>query len=73
MPTEIFPSSYECDCGHRSDFFETTVWDAKAMSHTKKVYLADSASDEHTIVFYHGKMIAILCSNQQSTKPGKHE
>jgi hypothetical protein len=25
MPKEIFPSSFECDCGHQSDFFENTV------------------------------------------------
>ena len=25
MPKEIFPSSFECDCGHESDFSERTV------------------------------------------------
>jgi hypothetical protein len=61
MPTEIFPSSFECDCGHQSDFFEHTIREAKAMSQQKKVYLADSAPEEHTIVFYRGKMVAIQC------------
>jgi hypothetical protein len=35
MPKEIFPSSYECDCGHQSHFFENTIREAKAMSHKK--------------------------------------
>jgi hypothetical protein len=61
MPKEIFPSSYLCDCGHQSDFFENTIREAKAMSQKKKVYLADSAPEEHTIVFYRGKMVAIQC------------
>src|SRR5438128_10487523 len=58
MPKEIFPSSFECDCGHQSDFFENTVREMKAMSQKKKVYLADAAPEEHTIVFYRGKMVA---------------
>src|SRR5256885_13241552 len=64
MPKEIFPSSFECDCGHQSDFFENTVREMKAMSRKKKVYLADSAPEEHTIVFYRGKMVAIQCPKQ---------
>jgi hypothetical protein len=69
MPKEIFPSSFECDCGHQSDFFENTVREMKAMSQKKKVYLADSAPEEHTIVFYRGKMVEIQCPKQaQSPK-----
>jgi hypothetical protein len=69
MPKEIFPSSYLCDCGHQSDFFENTIREAKAMSQKKKVYLADSAPEEHTIVFYRGKMVAIQCpQHAQSSK-----
>jgi hypothetical protein len=64
MPKEIFPSSFECDCGHQSDFFENTVREMKAMSQKKKVYLADSAPEEHTIVFYRGKMVEIQCPKQ---------
>jgi hypothetical protein len=41
----------------------------KAMSQKKKVYLADSAPEEHTIVFYRGEMVAIQCPKQaQSPK-----
>jgi len=36
----------------------------KAMSQRKKVYLADSAPEEHTIVFYRGKMVEIQCPKQ---------
>ncbi len=66
MPKEIFPSSYLCDCGHQSDFFENTIREIKAMSLKKKVRLGDSATPEHTIVFYKGAMIDIICPNQQT-------
>jgi hypothetical protein len=64
MPEEISPSSYECDCGHQSHFFENTIREMKAMSRKKKVYLGDSAPDEHTIVFYKGKMVDIICPKE---------
>src|SRR4030095_7844657 len=72
MPKEIFPSSFECDCGHQSDFFENTVRELKAMSQKKKVYLRDAAPEEHTIVFYRGKLVEIQCPKQppsRETKP----
>src|SRR5215470_9059538 len=69
MPKEIFPSSFECDCGHQSDFAERIVRDLRAMSQKKKVYLADSAPEEHTIVFYRGKLVEIQCPKQ----PHSHE
>jgi hypothetical protein len=65
MPKEIFPSSYVCDCGHQSDFFENTIREIKAMSLKKKVRLGDSAPQEHIIVFYKGEMIDIICPYQQ--------
>ena len=46
MPKEIFPSSYECDCGHQSHFSENTIREIKAMSRKKKVRLGDSEPDE---------------------------
>jgi len=61
MPEEIFPSSYLCDCGHQSDFFENTIREAKSMSFKKRIYLSDSEQEEHTIVFYKGKMVDIIC------------
>src|SRR4030095_3701407 len=71
MPKEIFPSSFECDCGHQSDFSERTVRDIKAMSQKKKVYLADSAPGEHTIVFYRGKLGEIKCTKQAQSPETK--
>jgi hypothetical protein len=64
MPKEIFPSSFECDCGHQSHFSERGIKELKAMSQKKKVYLADAAPEEHTIVFYRGKMVEIQCPKQ---------
>jgi hypothetical protein len=69
MPKEIFPSSYECDCGHQSHFFENTIKEAKARSRKKKIYLGDLETDEHTIVFYHGEMIDILCPRRKPEEP----
>src|SRR5437867_4101195 len=71
MPKEIFPSSFACDCGHQSDFFENTVREMKAMSQKKKVYLADSAPEEHTIVFYRGKLVEIQCPKQAQSPETK--
>ncbi len=66
MPKEIYPSSYVCDCGHQSDFFENTINEIKAQSHKRKVYLDDSEPDEHTIVFYRGEMVDVLCPRKES-------
>src|SRR4029453_8093227 len=71
MPKEIFPSSFECDCGHQSDFSERTVRELKAMSQKKKVYLADSAPEEHTIVFSRGKLVEIQCPKQAQSRETK--
>jgi len=68
MPKEIFPSSYVCDCGHQSDFFENTIREIKNMSRKKKVYLGDSEPDEHIIVFYKGEMVDVICPKQQRVK-----
>jgi len=62
MPREIFPSSYECDCGHQSHFFENTVYEMKKMCQKKRVKLGDSSrNNEHWIVFDKGKMVDIIC------------
>jgi hypothetical protein len=67
MPREIFPSSYQCDCGHQSDFFENTIREVKAESFKKRIYLSDSEREEHTIVFYKGEMVEILCPKKKGT------
>ena len=62
MAKELFPSSFECDCDHESHFFENTVREMKKMSEKKRVLLRDSDSkEEHTIVFYKGNAIEVIC------------
>jgi hypothetical protein len=68
MPKEIFPSSYECDCGHQSHFFENTIKAMKAMSQNKRIRLGDSAAEEHTIVFHKGEMVENLCPKQYGSR-----
>jgi hypothetical protein len=68
VPKEIGLSSYECDCGHQSHFFANTIREAKAISHKRTVRLGDSETDEHTIVFEHGKMVDILCPKTDSPR-----
>ena len=75
MPKELFPSSFECDCGHQSDFSEGTVREMKRMSLRKEARLADgSGPTGHIIVFRGGKMVDILCPerrrNLSARKPG---
>ena len=76
MPREIYPSSFECDCGCQSDFCEGTVNEMKRMSLTKEVRLGDGPGpDEHFIVFRGGKMVDIRCpkhgKKERSRKTGK--
>lgn len=61
MAIELYPSSFRCDCGHQSDFFENTVSDMKNMSIRKRVTLGDSEDNEHRIVFFKSKAIEIIC------------
>lgn len=61
MPKEIYPSSYECDCGHQSHFSENTIREAKAAGRTREIHLGDSEVNEHTIVFFRGEMVGIMC------------
>jgi hypothetical protein len=68
VPKQIDFSSYECDCGHQSHFFQNTIKEVKSISHKRTVYLGDSEADEHTIVFKHGEMIEILCPRTDSQR-----
>ncbi len=61
MAIKLIPSSFQCDCGHESDFFENTVRDMERMSKIKRVRLGDGEKTGHTIVFYKGKAIEIIC------------
>jgi hypothetical protein len=68
MPKEIVPSSYECDCGHQSHFFENTIKAMKAMSQNKRIRLVDSETEEHIIVFHRGEMVEIPCPKQYGSR-----
>ena len=61
MAIELYPSSFRCDCGHESDFFENTVRDMEKESKKKRVTLGDGEDNEHTIVFFKGEAIEIIC------------
>jgi cobalamin biosynthesis Mg chelatase CobN len=61
MAVHLFPSSYRCDCGHQSDFFENTIKEISAASQKRRQHLADSTEEEHTIEFTGGKAVAVLC------------
>jgi hypothetical protein len=65
MPKEIYPSSYECDCGHQSHFFENTIREAKARSQKRRLRLSDGEPNGHVIVFYRGEMEQIICSQRE--------
>ena len=58
MATEIFPSSFRCDCGRELDFFQNTVRDMEKMSKKKRVRLREG---KHTVVFYKGKGAEMVC------------
>ncbi len=52
MATELFPSSFRCDCGLELDFFENTIRDMEKVSKKKRVRLG---GEKHTIIFYKGR------------------
>lgn len=58
MATELFPSSFRCDCGKELDFFESTIRDMEKMSKKRRVRLGEG---KHTIIFYKAEAIEILC------------
>ena len=61
MAKQSLPSSFECDCGHESHFFEGTVREIEKMSKRKKTRLSDSENNKHTIIFYKGHAVEIIC------------
>jgi hypothetical protein len=69
MPKELYPSSYECDCGYIAHFFENTVKEVKKLSQAKRQWLADGTETEkHIVVFENGSMTMMLCP-----RDGRHE
>jgi hypothetical protein len=60
MAIELYPSSFRCNCGHELDFFENTVREMKKMSKKKRVRLGGD-DNKHTIIFYKGEAIEVIC------------
>jgi hypothetical protein len=58
MATEIYPSSFRCDCGEDLGFSESTIREMKKMSKNKQVRLGEG---KHTILFYKGTAKEIIC------------
>ncbi len=61
MAIHLYPSSYQCDCGHVSHFAENTVREMQADRHVESARLADSERDEHQIEFVLGNAEAVIC------------
>ena len=63
MARHIIPSSFECDCGHQSHFFEGTVRDMETASRRrhKPMLLLDSEAEEHAVEFEEGRATAVIC------------
>jgi len=67
---EIYPSSFQCACGHRSDFFENTVRELKKLSKKKEARLGDSEQPfEHTVLFRFGRFVGIDCPKLKRVVP----
>jgi hypothetical protein len=58
VATEVFPSSFVCDCGYEADFFENTIREMKRMSLKKRGRLAEG---DHVIVFDKGEAVEMIC------------
>ena len=54
MALKLMPSSFRCDCGHESDFFENSIREMEKLSKRKKVRLGDGLKEEHIIILAHG-------------------
>jgi hypothetical protein len=63
MAEHLSPSSFRCDCGHQSDFFENTISEMKALSRKRKKpqHLVDSSARKHVIEFVDGRPVAVIC------------
>ena len=72
MPEEIYPSSYICDCGAKSHHFENTIREMEKNSHNRRqVLMADDI--EHTIIFQHGKFVAMYCPKTHEEIPANKQ
>ena len=70
MATEIFPSSFRCNCEQEIDFSEGTMREMKKISKNKRVRLGEG---EHTIIFDRSKAVEILCPKLGNCKITDYE
>jgi hypothetical protein len=64
MAKQIDISSFECDCGHQSHFFENTIREMLKMSARRganEIGLGSSDPPPHGIIFSRGQVVAIKC------------
>ena len=63
MARQLIPSSFECDCGHESHFFERTIAEMESDSRRRRkpIKILDSEEVEHAIEFHAGKAVAVIC------------
>jgi hypothetical protein len=71
----LYPSSFECDCGHQSHFFENTVREvaADSLRRRKTVKLLDSEREKHAVEFVKGRPVAVHCPKLGRCKIGAVE
>ncbi len=65
MPKEIFPSSYECDCGHQVHFCENTVREMKRISFRGRPRIGEG-DDRHAVIFHNGRMVGMYCPKRDA-------
>jgi hypothetical protein len=64
MAKQVDTSSFKCDCGHESYFFENTIREMSQMSARRgslEAGLGSSEPPEHGIIFSRGQVVAIKC------------
>jgi hypothetical protein len=63
MAVRIFPSSFECDCGHQAHFFENTIREMEDESRRRRrpIRVTDSEDDGHAVEFTVGDASAVIC------------
>ena len=62
MAVRIFPSSFECDCGHQAHFFENTIREMEDESRHRRrpIRVTDSEDDGHAVEFTVGDASAVI-------------
>jgi hypothetical protein len=70
MSRELFPATFEGNCGHQSHFFANAIKEMKGMRHKKPMRLGEAA-DEHAIVFDKRKMVDIIGPHGKCQKPSR--